>query len=185
MRVYKAPNEEMKLFLVETIKKLTGLEKLQTQELAKLLIEKSGKKSKYNSNNVGDQFSWLHKIGVLDFEQHYVKSGGWRLFLFRSCGESEVESLIMGGEQVSIPESGTDEKPAENPAKTVDAVMTEAPREPKKKRKKPGKSKKPGASASPCCDNPHPVKSRKTGKRRCKNCNTPLPPKKKKAQHET
>ena len=181
MRVYKAPNEEMKLFLVETIKKLNGLEKLQTQELAKLLIEKSGNKTRYNTNNVGDQFSWLHKIGVLDFEQHYVSSGGWRLFLFRSCGESEVESLIMGGEEVSIPEGEAEEKVEDNPAKTVDCVMTEAPRERKKKRKKKrDKSKKPGASASPCCDNPHPVKSRKTGKRRCKNCNTPLPPKKKK-----
>jgi len=191
MRVYKAPSEEMKIFLAKTIKKLTGLERLETPKLAKLLLEKFEGKTSFHTNNIGDHFSWLHKIGVLDYERKYVPSGGWRLFLFRKCGESEVEALVMGAEDLSIAE-GEDPKPAVNDdtsKKKKRKSCCDNPHVVKSKKtgkrrckncKTPYPSKKPDACASACCDNPHPVKSRKTGKRRCKNCGTPLPPKKKK-----
>jgi len=186
MRIYKAPRDELKSFLVETLPKLSGLERLESQDLAKLLISKSERKVPFNTNEIGESFSWLHKIGVLDYDQKYLPSGGWRLFLFRKCGESEVEALINKHGDTTVDEQAKPKKkPCCDDVKIVKSKKTgkrfckNCGTEHPKKKKKPKTEYKPAASA-PCCDNPRPVKSKKTGKRFCKNCKTPLKAKKKK-----
>lgn len=172
IKLYQAPDEKMKAFLVDSLEQLTGFEKLSSQDLSKLLIEKgSGRKLGYNTNKVSDFFPWLHKIGVIDFEKQY--HSGWRLYLFRKCGISQVEDLIM---------SSGDVEPENIPKKTVKKKCCDNPRPVRSKKTGIGKCKscgarlerKTGALASKCCANPRPVKSKKTGKRRCKNCGKKL-----------
>lgn len=191
MKTYKAPNVEMRKFLASSLRGLSGFERLENQQLSKLLIERHEGKCEFHANEIGNTFSWLHKIGVLDFDKKYLPSGGWRLLIYRCCDPASITTRILKSDDVTV-ESGTVKpKPAEKP----DSSCCDNPHVVKSK--KSGKQrckncktsysgKEPAASApksepepKACCDDPHPVKSKKTGKRRCKNCNAPLSKRKK------
>ncbi len=186
MQEYKTPSEDMRSFLVETVPKLSGMERLENQSLAQLLITKHRGKTEFSTNEIGNSFSWLHQIGVLSYDKVYVPSGGWRLHLYRACDEDDVERLISLSGDISLDDS-TETEPVDKPKKKK-ASCCDSPHIVKSKKTgsrkckncgKPRPDKKPAALASSCCDNPHPVKSKKTGKRKCKNCGKPLPRKNK------
>jgi len=176
-KTYRAPKEEMKNFLVSTLSKLSGFERLEGQQLAKLLIDKHPGKCPYTTNNVSETFSWLYQVGALDYERKYSdRGGGYRLYLFRKVEPETLKELIQTSGDIgpgAVPESRKDEGMEKVGTDAVQKLVDKgklvaSPSPTKKKTKK---------SRKPCCDNPRPVKSKKTGKRRCKNCGTPLPKK--------
>lgn len=192
MTAYSTPTEGMKSFLVETITKLNGVERLENQALARFLIDKCNGKTEFNTNNIGDSFPWLNQIGVLSYNRVYEPSGGWRLHLYRACSAEDVERLISVNGDIVVEDKGPtpippNPKPKPKPKKIkARKQCCDTPHVVKSKKTgkrkckncgKPYPDKEPAALAS-CCDNPHPVKSKKTGARKCRNCGNPLPKKK-------
>ncbi len=160
--LYQAPNSAMKDFLVATLPLISGLERLESLDFAKLLTEKLQGKTPFNTNEIANSFSWLNKIGVISYDREYVPSGGWRLFLYRKCGEDSAVSLI---------EKHGDYAPAASAPKKK--LCCDDPHIVKSKSTGARKCKNCGtdvAKKKPCCDNKHVVKSKKTGERRCKSC---------------
>lgn len=160
--LYQAPDDAMKDFLVATLPLISGLERLESLDFAKLLTEKLQGKTPFNTNEIANSFSWLNKIGVISYDREYVPSGGWRLFLYRKCGEDSAVSLI---------EKHGDYAPAASAPKKK--LCCDDPHIVKSKSTGARKCKNCGtdvAKKKPCCDNKHVVKSKKTGERRCKSC---------------
>lgn len=143
MRTHKPPSEDMKAFLVETVTKLNGVERLENQDLAKFLIDKHRGPTKFNTNEIGDSFSWLEKIGVISYDRVYEPSGGWRMHLYRLCSDADVEGLIMGSGDVRIKDAPPPERPEKKSCCDKPHVV---------------KSKKTGKRKCRNCDQPYPDK---------------------------
>ena len=173
-REYPPPPEEMCAFLLDTLPKVSEYEQLESQDLAKRLIElyEGPGKRRFHSIYVSDSFSWAYQAGLLDYESKWAPKGGVRLFLWRAAGPDKIKKIltsrptILNGEVVrnSSPVASASPSPAPRPS---EKPVSSGKKKTKKKRKK-------------CCDEPRIVKSRKTGKRRCKNCGRKLKDKKKK-----
>ena len=200
---YYAPSEKICNFLSETLPKLSEFVKLDTQDLAKRLLELyEGKKSEIRTSEVADSFPWLYQVDLIDYEFQYLPKGGNHLFIWRITDTLKIKRTLAERPDVidgALREhkSGaqrTKKKPAENGG---DVEAASEPKKKKKKKKKkpdpppasasepdPGEEDPPASSKKKkrkkCCDNPRIVKSKSTGKRRCKNCGTKLKPKKKK-----
>ncbi len=187
MRVlYQAPNSAMKDFLVATLPLISGLERLESLDFAKLLTEKLQGRAPFNTNEIANSFSWLNKIGVLDYDRKYEPSGGWRLFIYRKCGEGSAVSLIeehgdyapvalapkKSKECCDDPRIVKSKKSGKRKCKNCGTKVAAKKDEPKEDQPKAPAKKKP------CCDSKHVVKSKKTGERRCKNCGKKYPTKK-------
>jgi len=183
--LYQAPDADMKNFLVATLPLISGLERLEGIPFAKLLTEKWEGKAPFNTNEIADSFSWLYRIGVLDYERAYVASGGWRLYLFRKCGEDSTVELIDGQGDFSpaayAPKNGCCDSPKIVKSKSTGKRKckncgTKIVKKPVKRVEADQVDKL--VKKKDCCDNKRVVKSKKTGNRKCKNCGTKYPSKK-------
>jgi len=96
--IYKAPEEDMRDFLAERMSLLSGFERLESIEFAKALIDSKEGGERPKVITICKHFSWLKKIGVLDYERVMGKCGGMRLLLFRSCTASDAVKIISGHE---------------------------------------------------------------------------------------
>jgi len=174
-QTYEPPPVEICEFLTEAYPKLSEYEHLESQDMAKRLLElyEGPGKRRFHTNNIADAFPWMYQAGLVDFERKWHPKGGYRLFLWRSTGAARIKTVltdrpvILNGEPLenATPAASAPAEPppqeAERPARTTKKKA------PTKKRKK-------------CCDDPKIVKSKKTGKRRCKNCGRKLKDKKQK-----
>ncbi len=199
---YLAPSEAICNFLSETLPKLSEYVKLDTQDLAKSLIEMyTGKKSEIRNSEIADSFPWLYQVDLIDYEFQYLPKGGNRLFIWRTNDELKIKRTLAERPDVVdgvLRQHKTSEQQKKDRKKgsAENGVSVKPASKPKNKKKKPdpppafasepesGQEAPPASSKKKnkkkCCDNPHIVKSKSTGKRRCKNCGTKLKPKKKK-----
>jgi len=174
---YEPPPVDICEFLIETFPQLGDHENLESQDMAKRLIDlyEGAGKRRFNSNNVADALPWMYQAGLLDFEQRWHPKGGYRLYLWRSTGPTRVKKvlterpIILNGEAL---ENATPAASAPSAPPPPEVKPPTSSGKKKAKKKASGKKKK-------CCDDPKIVKSKKTGKRRCKNCGRKLKAKKK------
>jgi len=144
---------------------MSPLDKCESQDFAKQLIELQEKKRKgVNTLKIANSFPWLYQLGMIDYERRYVPRGGSRLFLFRKGSDtaikssmaarpwvfngkwhsSETQEAIARGEN---PYPDFVEPPTKEEISTAKEVVG-----PKKKKKKKKKKKAPGESAKKFVD---------------------------------
>jgi len=206
--IYKSPEEDMRDFLAERMSLLSGFERLESIEFARALLDSKEGGERPKVITICKHFSWLKKIGVLDYERVMGKCGGMRLVLFRSCTASDAVKIISGHEDHAPEKNEKVPPPVSEPVPTPsgDAPAPPLPKadashEPSftpplgglmrgrsaegaaarmvSEYGKPARKKK----RERCCSNYKPVRSKKTGRRRCKSCGAELPDKKSAGGH--
>jgi hypothetical protein len=92
---YIAPSERMCVLLIDSLSRISDLEQLESQDLAKRLYDLYEAPKRWaHTNHIADAFPWLHQIGVLSYKFEWVPKGGHRLLLWRKIGAKELSKII-------------------------------------------------------------------------------------------